>query len=563
MTVTTELFLPTTPTGNNGSRASKVDQESQSSVKNDPHRFKKHLDQKTNQRTHSPSKDTDQNAPVKKSSGRKVSNSSIPNTKAENAHPAKTDQAAQNDLDNNQDIEIPATHSNGSNPQIPEETEIDKAGLHVSFNGQQAAQNASPPAEPTEQNDSEKALVKRETPTAPVSTQNKNTSDIIQNTETDVTNAKGHHNMLTGQTKNTRQENSANLQDSDSFQAASGNKAPNKNAPPAATAEQKMPDLHSEANNNTNTAGLNIADTATDSLQEPVQGPNASPQQTAIAQSAIQQETSKETKDSAKDFDTKKSPKGNAIAAADGNRQSARSDNAKASSQNSTEDKKSSNVTSSKASSTDSSTASLSAKSSFSTNLTQTMASGEGKVGQPIIQQLPAGLLSVQEVGQNTSLNNGLTATGKIIPNPADINPQMVTKQINIAISKQMDNGQQSFKISLKPAELGQVDIRMDFHTEGKITATVTVENERTLSLLQRDQGSLEKTLENAGFDVNSNNLNFTLKKQQQNNNQADTANNDHDENGESDMMSPLPGSIMSQQQMKMAYSDNILDINI
>ncbi|PCI49589.1 MAG: hypothetical protein COB49_04765 [Alphaproteobacteria bacterium] len=172
---------------------------------------------------------------------------------------------------------------------------------------------------------------------------------------------------------------------------------------------------------------------------------------------------------------------------------------------------------------------------------------------------IPAtGLLAVQEVGPNSLQTASLSPPKPPLPS---VNPQMVTKQISMAIAKQAANGQESFKISLKPAHLGQVDIRMDFQADGKIIATVTVENERTLTLLQKDQGSLEKALGNAGFDAGGNNLNFSLKQQQHQGHSEFSDNKSAD--GESDDMSFPPASMINRQQMKMAYSDNLLDINI
>ena len=102
----------------------------------------------------------------------------------------------------------------------------------------------------------------------------------------------------------------------------------------------------------------------------------------------------------------------------------------------------------------------------------------------------------------------------------------------------------------------------MEFQADGKMMATVTVENERTLNLLQKDQGALEKSLENAGFEAGGNNLNFSLKKHQQEQTQPQFA-GDNNEEADGDELSQVPNSIFSQQQLKMTYSDNALDINI
>ena len=208
-------------------------------------------------------------------------------------------------------------------------------------------------------------------------------------------------------------------------------------------------------------------------------------------------------------------------------------------------------------------------KTPFLTEVSQGAVSTEGRAIQTVTPQLATGLLSVQEVGQGVNQHlsqaNGLTQTGHARPQMLSVDPKMVAKQISMAIAKQSGGGQESFRITLKPAELGQVDIKMHFLAEGKVAATVTVESEKTLHMLQRDQGSLVKILENAGFDAGGNSLNFTLKEQQQDMGQFEQADRDSGENSEHDFdqMPALSNSIISHQQMKMAYSDNLLDINI
>ncbi len=191
----------------------------------------------------------------------------------------------------------------------------------------------------------------------------------------------------------------------------------------------------------------------------------------------------------------------------------------------------------------------------FLSDAGQILAGGENK--PLIVTNLPhTGLLSVQEVGQPGS------ATPHIKPALPPVTPQMVSNQISITLAKHAGTGQNSFRVSLQPAELGQVDIRMDFHADGKMHATVTVDNERTLNLLQRDQGALEKALENAGFDSGGNNLNFSLKKQQQGQPDARFAQTPSGE-ADNEMTNYMPDSIIGRQEMKVTYSDNVLDINI
>ena len=76
--------------------------------------------------------------------------------------------------------------------------------------------------------------------------------------------------------------------------------------------------------------------------------------------------------------------------------------------------------------------------------------------------------------------------------------------QIQRAVTAQV----QRFSIRLEPAELGRIDVRLDFARDGKVQAAITVERPETFDLMQRDIQSLERSLkesggQNAGFELN------------------------------------------------------------
>ncbi|PHZ85265.1 flagellar hook-length control protein FliK [Paremcibacter congregatus] len=196
----------------------------------------------------------------------------------------------------------------------------------------------------------------------------------------------------------------------------------------------------------------------------------------------------------------------------------------------------------------------------FATDLTQALTPETKPLQSGTPQQHLTGLLSVQEVGQPGSLTPGHVKSAAHHPMP-----NSPAEQIKLAISRQASLGQNSFRLSLKPAELGQVDIKMDFQADGRMTTTITVDNEKTLNMLQKDQSGLERALNNAGFDASGNNLNFTLKKQQQDHMEKQLSQTNLDGTGETDegVDINLANSVISQQQLKMAYSKNALDINI
>lgn len=172
--------------------------------------------------------------------------------------------------------------------------------------------------------------------------------------------------------------------------------------------------------------------------------------------------------------------------------------------------------------------------------------------------QLPSNsLLAVQDI----SLQK---APGNI---PSTINTdtttmtRMINEQITVAINRQIVNGQNNFTIRLQPAELGQVDIRLEFAADGKMQASMVVENERTLTMLQRDQGALEKALQDAGINMSNKNMNFSLMKQGGQNAGQQFAGNNNSTNNDGALEQLSQQGTM--QQVSMGYSDQTLDISV
>ncbi|MEH6545273.1 MAG: flagellar hook-length control protein FliK [Sneathiella sp.] len=88
-----------------------------------------------------------------------------------------------------------------------------------------------------------------------------------------------------------------------------------------------------------------------------------------------------------------------------------------------------------------------------------------------------------------------------------------VTEQISLQISNAAKEGADRIKISLHPSELGRVDVKLEIGQDGRLIAAIAVDKQETLDLLQRDSRSLEKALQDAGFETGSGSLNFGLSK--------------------------------------------------
>jgi flagellar hook-length control protein FliK len=80
-----------------------------------------------------------------------------------------------------------------------------------------------------------------------------------------------------------------------------------------------------------------------------------------------------------------------------------------------------------------------------------------------------------------------------------------------VRIARRFEAGLSQFEISLHPADLGKVDISLSVGDDGHVHAMMRAERPETLDLLQRDARSLEQQLRQAGLEVGSNALSFSL----------------------------------------------------
>jgi hypothetical protein len=85
-----------------------------------------------------------------------------------------------------------------------------------------------------------------------------------------------------------------------------------------------------------------------------------------------------------------------------------------------------------------------------------------------------------------------------------------------VSIAAKAKDGQNEFNISMEPAELGRVDVRISVDAAGKAQAHLTADKPQTLQMLQRDSQTLERSLKDSGLNLSNNGLNFSLKGEQQ-----------------------------------------------
>ena len=88
-------------------------------------------------------------------------------------------------------------------------------------------------------------------------------------------------------------------------------------------------------------------------------------------------------------------------------------------------------------------------------------------------------------------------------PPPAD--------QVAVQIQRAVASGETRITVRLHPAELGRVDVDLEIGKDGRVLAIVTAEKADTLEMLQRDTRVLERALQDAGLDTDSDSLSFNL----------------------------------------------------
>jgi flagellar hook-length control protein FliK len=84
-----------------------------------------------------------------------------------------------------------------------------------------------------------------------------------------------------------------------------------------------------------------------------------------------------------------------------------------------------------------------------------------------------------------------------------------------VQIAARLNAGIKQFDIRLDPPELGRIDVKLSIDDAGKAQAHLAVEKPQTLDLMQKDSGSLQRALKEAGIELAQSGLQFSLKGQE------------------------------------------------
>lgn len=131
-----------------------------------------------------------------------------------------------------------------------------------------------------------------------------------------------------------------------------------------------------------------------------------------------------------------------------------------------------------------------------------------------------------QRTAQGASFNDhlnkvNLSRTGAHIP---------VSEQVAVQMTRAMKNGHDQMTIKLQPGDLGKIEVKIDVSSDGRVTASFSVDQPATLDLLQKDHRGLERALTDAGLKADSGTLSFNLRND--NSGQQQSANSNAQQNG-------------------------------
>jgi len=83
--------------------------------------------------------------------------------------------------------------------------------------------------------------------------------------------------------------------------------------------------------------------------------------------------------------------------------------------------------------------------------------------------------------------------------------------QITVNINRAVQAGLDKINIQLRPESMGRVDVHLEMAKDGKLTAVVFAESKDTLELLSRDAKELTKALQDAGLQLDQDDIEFNL----------------------------------------------------
>ncbi len=106
----------------------------------------------------------------------------------------------------------------------------------------------------------------------------------------------------------------------------------------------------------------------------------------------------------------------------------------------------------------------------------------------------------------NAPITNATSATPTLMPATNQTGPEQVAVKLITALN----NGDDQIHIRLTPEDLGEITIKLNI-SDNRVNALIQSDNAETLKLLQKDSQTLENTLKDSGFTLESHNMEFSF----------------------------------------------------
>jgi len=135
------------------------------------------------------------------------------------------------------------------------------------------------------------------------------------------------------------------------------------------------------------------------------------------------------------------------------------------------------------------------------------------------------------------------------------------TEQIAVAITRQSRQGANRFEIRLDPPELGRIDVRLELRSDGRASASLTVDRADTLDLLTRDARVLQKALSDAGISADQDALRFSLRNDHPGGGRGRFDQPTPDQREDAPAEEPAPSTTITQ--ISASYTSGRLDLRV
>lgn len=117
---------------------------------------------------------------------------------------------------------------------------------------------------------------------------------------------------------------------------------------------------------------------------------------------------------------------------------------------------------------------------------------------------------AVAAIANDTQTNTVVTETINLRDNYNKGITREVAEQIKVNITQSAIKGVDKIEIQLKPADLGQVEIKLHIAKDGRVQAQIIASNAETLELLQKDTDLLKEAFNHAGYQAEDGSFSFS-----------------------------------------------------